>query len=82
MGDFNAHVQGYYSDDTNINGKLLLELCKNQSLSITPFQGPTFERGTIKTAVDYILLERESYDKMRNMDILDRQYISSDHHIL
>lgn len=62
MGDMNAHVAGYYSEETNDNGRLLLRTCREQALAIAPFQGPTFERGDSKTAVDYILTDRQSYN--------------------
>ena len=37
MGDMNAHVAGYYSEDTNDNGRLLLQTCRDQALAIAPF---------------------------------------------
>ena len=82
MGDMNAHICGYYSEETNENGQLLLDFCKKQAFSLVPYQGPTFERGDTKTAVDYILLEREHFHKLRSADILSRQYVHSDHNIL
>ena len=72
MGDMNAHTQGYYSESTNANGRLLIELCKSRNLAIIPYQGPTFERGESKSAIDYILVERANYHNVANADILDR----------
>ena len=72
LGDMNAHVQGYYSDDTNENGKLLLKLWKEHALAIAPFYGPTFERGDSKSAIDYILLNREMYNSITETNILDK----------
>ena len=37
MGDMNAHITGYYSEDTNDNGRLLLQTCRDQALAIAPF---------------------------------------------
>ena len=82
MGDFNAHTQGYFSSETNENGKLLQELCKNEALAIAPYQGPTFERGETATAIDYILLDREHANDLGKTTILNRELIYSDHHIL
>ena len=82
MGDLNAHTQGYYSQETNENGKLLKKMCKNEALTIAPFQGPTFERGESKTAIDYILMDREHINDLGQTDILKIERIYSDHHIL
>ena len=61
MGDMNAHVTGYYSEETNYNGRLLLQTCREQAMAIAPFQGPTYERGESKTAVYYILTDRRDF---------------------
>ena len=55
---------------------------KNEALTIVPYQGPTFERGETTTAIDYILLDREHISDLGQTDILDRELIQSDHHIL
>ena len=43
VGDFNGHVKHHYSEETNENGELLLEITKKQSLEITNMNSPTFE---------------------------------------
>ena len=82
MGDMNAHITGYYSEETNDNGRLLLQTCREQAMAIAPFQGPTFERGDSKTAVDYILVDRQDYKDITQTDIWDRLWVHSDHNIL
>ena len=82
MGDMNAHISGYYGDETNENGRLLLKTWKEQALAIAPFQGPTFERGECRTAVDYILLDREAYRTITETNIWSRQWVQSDHNII
>ena len=72
MGDMNAHITGYYSEETNDNGRLLLQTCWEQAMAIAPFQGPTFERGESRTAVDYILTDRQNFKDITQTDIWDR----------
>ena len=51
-------------------------------MAIAPFQGPTFERGESKTAVDYILVDRQDYKDITSTDLWDRLWVRSDHNIL
>ena len=51
-------------------------------MTIIPFQGPTFERGEASTAIDYILTPSAERHKLENTEIIDRQFIRSDHNIL
>ena len=51
-------------------------------MAIAPFQGPTFERGECKTAVDYILMDRQDYKDVTSTDLWDRLWVRSDHNIL
>ena len=51
-------------------------------MAIAPFQGPTFERGESKTAVDYILMDRQDYKDITSTDLWDRLWVRSDHNIL
>ena len=56
LGDFNAHVTGFPSSETNSNGKLLLSLVKSTKLKLLPFDNITYlgrHGGT--SCVDYVL---------------------------
>ena len=44
VGDFNAHIKDHYSTRTNGNGRLLLNIAKDQNLELTNMNHPTFER--------------------------------------
>ena len=43
LGDFNAHIKDHYSSTTDGNGELLLNVVKNQSLTLFNMNHPTFE---------------------------------------
>ena len=44
LGDFNAHIREHYSNTTDGNGKLLLNIMKQQRLELLNMNSPTFEQ--------------------------------------
>ena len=83
LGDFNGHIKHHYSQDTNENGELLLEIIKNYSLELINMNCPTFEQpGKNPTCVDYVALNKKGHEIVMTCKTRDEIYTTSNHHLI
>jgi len=65
MGDFNAHIKGHESENTNSNGKLMKNYTKENGLEILNLPSYTFlGRHGRPTCIDYFTMPRHLKEKI------------------
>ena len=80
MGDFNGHIEGWYSNHTNTNGQALIDFAEYWELEILPNNQPTFRgRNGDPTCVDYVLIPRNMNGYIKGHAVYSDSAISSDH---
>ena len=79
MGDFNAHIKGHQSEETNSNGKLMKNLVKENGLEIVNLSNITFlGRHGRPTCIDYITLPSHLKEKIIRCGTINEN-LGSDH---
>ena len=88
-GDFNGHIKDIDNRDTDKNGKMILDWIENYDLILLNTDQRcegvfTRIRNEQKTTIDYVLVNREMYDKFEKMHIDEEKEIipESDHNLL
>lgn len=80
MGDFNGHIEGWFSDHTNTNGQALIDFAEYWNLEILPNNQPTFRgRNGDPTCVDYVLIQKDLQAYIKGHATHPSSPISSDH---
>ncbi len=89
IGDFNGHLGFLGEQSINRNGKIVLELMENNNLILindTPlYEGIyTWSRGIQKSAIDFVLANKECYGLIQDMYIDEQNEIVdlSDHNLI
>ncbi|KAF2352460.1 Endonuclease/exonuclease/phosphatase [Trinorchestia longiramus] len=86
MGDMNGHVS-VLGEKVNENGHKLIDFCEGnefENLNITIGNGlHTWESKEWKTAIDYMLVNHEAREHVREMHVDEIEfYIDTDHRML
>ena len=80
MGDFNGHLEGWSSPNSNTNGKALRRFAEHWNLEILPNSEITFTgRHGEKTCIDYVLIPRDSQIAVKGHGVWTDCPIKSDH---
>ncbi|CAG9327871.1 unnamed protein product [Blepharisma stoltei] len=80
LGDFNAHVAGWYSGTTNQNGKRLIKFCKEWQLKLMSLDKPTHTHSSGNVfCLDYCATDWDSADTITDFDTCPGNPIKSDH---
>ena len=89
LGDFNGHVGFLGKQDKNNNGELILKIINEQDLLMMNIDAKctgeiTWEQGSSKSVIDYVLVSHSMYDKIEIMRIDDKWEILklSDHNLI
>ncbi|CAG9319122.1 unnamed protein product [Blepharisma stoltei] len=80
FGDFNAHIRGWWSDQTNGNGHLFKQLCDEWGLEILPMNKPTHLHSSGSTfCLEYCAIDRHILGKVISYEDIQNNPIKSDH---
>ncbi|CAG9321679.1 unnamed protein product [Blepharisma stoltei] len=80
MGEFNAHVRGWWSTGTNQNGNRLKVMCKQWDQELLQLDKPTHLHSTGNTfCLDYTVIKRSMLDEIIDYDVNEDCPIDSDH---
>ena len=80
LGDFNAHVKGFASEETNSNGEILLRTLRVAGLNLLGLNEVTFlGRNGIPTCIDNFAISRNMKEMVTRQSRLDNTPTGSDH---
>ncbi|CAG9327240.1 unnamed protein product [Blepharisma stoltei] len=80
LGDFNAHIRGWWNSETNQNGIRLREMCKQWGQELLQLDKPTHLHSTGGAfCLDYAIMNWGLKDKIIDYDVNEDCPIKSDH---
>ena len=79
IGDLNGHIRGWFSEETNENGKLIEHVAKRYGLEIVSQREPTFCRPGKLFCLDYTLVDEKAKQALLETRTADKLHIGTDH---
>ena len=78
IGDLNGHIKGWFSEDTNENGKMIEHVARRYGLEIVSKKEPTFCRPGKLSCIDYTLVDRKAKASLIETRTADKLLLGGD----
>lgn len=82
-GDFNAWSNEWGSEDSDLRGRLLVDLAASVNLSLSNSgTSPTYERANARSIIDLTFTRLDRQHELTSWEVLTNIYSGSDHHYI